>query len=78
MMGISFILPLFCQRTFSFSADQGGSTGAKNWDEEVKLENVLSHKLTAHTEALRSMILSQQRVYPCQSQDAASRDGMCL
>lgn len=47
VMGISFILKL------PLSADPGGSTGAQiGMREEVKGENVLSHKLTAHVQAL--------------------------
>lgn len=49
-MGISFILPL---PQLPLSADPGGSTRAQiGMREGVKGENLLSHKLTAHVQAL--------------------------
>lgn len=49
-MGIPFILPL---SQLPLSADPGGSTRAQiGMRERLKAENLLSHKLTAHVQAL--------------------------
>ncbi len=54
-MGISFILPL---PQLPLSADPGGSTRAQiGMREGVKGENLLSHTLTAHVQALCSFLL---------------------
>ncbi len=54
-MGTSFILPL---PQLPLSADPGGSTRAQiGMREVVRGENLLSHKLTAHVQAL-SLLLS--------------------
>lgn len=69
-MGISFILPL---PQLPLSADPGGSTGVQIGRREgVKRGNLLSHKLTAHAQALsvafsESLFQSMHCMCPCQS-----------